>query len=802
MKRTLLSALLALILLPLMGNGNANVYPVRDRFEVTSLNGTWQFKYENNPWTYIEVPGNWATQGIRLPEYGHGISDVRGVYRRRFRYDSRWDGRKVMLRFDGVLFGYEVSINGRKVGEHYKGSAFNMAQYDITDCLRRDAPNDIEVTVSSRAHGWLFDTNDCWGLVGIFRDVEIFSVNKDAWIEDITFRTKGEEYTCDVKVHGNAKAYAAVVDRNGIQVAKGKHKWSAEHPYLYDLVVTLTDSLGRKLQRVVQKVGFRDIEFTTQGMTVNGRKTMMNGVAWNEIDPVEGRALSYRERRRQMELMKQAGVNTIRTAHYPFGPDFYDLCNEMGFYVIDEIPFGSRGADLLAKDEYLPELLGRTEATIRRDKNHPSVVVWTFGNENKVRPNTIKVLDYARRLDPTRPRALPQIGAHIAGWAASGKYPLNFDRHVEILAGHYLKPIEARMGALENTGMPIMMTEYCHSLGNGFSEFEETYRRMAGSGRWIGGCLWVWQDQSVMHNGKEYVGVNTVNAPSKDYRRDMPEEFQGNRIDSRRLLDSWGDRGTDGITFADGTPKEAYQLVKRLYKGEGVTAADSNGTRGTTSGTGYSIKPQQIMVRISRKWGLVTKLANLGKEQPEYLISNWKRVFKGKIKLKRDGTVEYDLTPREEYKDLKGYEIGIAIDLGTEFDRVDWQGLGPWTSTPGKTAMNAEGVWAMHRDDYRFDGNRGQVHTVWASANGRTEAVALQSRSGNVSFENRGGRIILTENLFVAKYGGKSGVSPTPKSKKVKDVRLKGSFRLMQATMPEGRPDIAPDLTFSKYYGF
>ena len=802
MKRMIRAICLALaLMLPMKlvaANGDEKVYPVRDRLEVVSLDGTWDFKYMDGDWTYIEVPGNWATQGIRLPQYGSGLDEVEGICRRRFRYDSRWDGRKVMLRMGGVLFGYEVSLNGRKVGSHYTGSAYLPAQYEITDFLRRDGLNEIEVKVSSRSSAWLFDTNDCWALVGIFRDVEIFSVDKDAWIEDITFRTQGSHYTCDVKVHGDAVAQVALVDHNGIQVAEGKHLWSHEDPHLYDLVVTLVDKQGKKIQRVVEKVGFRDMEFTREGMYVNGRRTLLKGVAWNEIDPVEGRAISYRERRRQMELMKRAGVNAIRTAHYPFGPDFYELCDEMGFYVVDEVPFGSRGRDLLASEDYLQELLARTEGTIGMDKNHPCVAIRTFGNENAVQPNTIKVLDYARELDPTRPRALPQVAARLVEWTSSGNYPYDFDKHVEIFSGHY--PSMPHMLEMEKTDKPIMMTEYAHSLGNGFSNFEEAYKEMSESGRWLGGFIWVWADQSILHDGREFSGSGEDSPEGRDWRRQMPLGFQGNHLDDRRLLDSWADRGTDGIVYGNGTPKEAYQLVKRLYGGRG--AKEGNGRKGAVSEGIPGAEPAQIMVRIDRRHGLIPTLNGKEKGQGEYLIRDWKKVFRGSIRISRDGKVEYDLRLRDKYKDLAGYEIGIAVDLGTGYERVDWEGLGIWTSTPGKTRMNAEGVWALHKDDYRFQGNRGNVKTVWVSNNAGGEGRCLESSSGNVSFENVDGHIILTECLHVSPYGGKNAVADVTLRKKVGDVPFKGSFRILAATMPPSNPAIVPDLTFTETYGF
>ena len=183
--------------------GMRHIYPKRDRLFTTSLDGTWAFKlvkgldtpgelkgwnepgYDTREWDDIQVPGNWETQGLKSPQYGNQIDEMSGLYVRNFRWNYRWEGQRVILRFDGVLFGYEVWLNGKYVGRW--GSAYNLAQWDVTDKLVKGR-NTIAVKVITRSHGWLFDTNDCWALAGIFRSVELFTVAND-YIADIVFRT-------------------------------------------------------------------------------------------------------------------------------------------------------------------------------------------------------------------------------------------------------------------------------------------------------------------------------------------------------------------------------------------------------------------------------------------------------------------------------------------------------------------------------------------------------------------------------------------------------------------------------------
>ena len=891
--------------------GMRKIYPKRDRLFTTSLDGTWAFKlvnglavpdelkgwnepgYDTRGWDDIQVPGNWETQGLKSPQYGNQIDEMSGFYVRNFRWNYRWEGQRVILRFDGVLFGYEVWLNGKYVGRW--GSAYNMAQWDVTDKLV-EGRNTIAVKVIARSHGWLFDTNDCWALAGIFRSVELFTVPND-YVEDVVFRTeeidlaaknaKGAKVsvTVDVGVFDEAsskakKVYVSLVDDNGVHVldfereigergvecrgvVPAAHLWSVEDPYLYTLVVTLVDGDGKKIERIAEPQGLRIVRLVDRHLEINGKYTFLNGVAWNEIDPVLGRAITETERRRQMALMKKAGVNCIRTAHYPFGPDFLRLADEMGFYVIDEIPFGSRGATYLKNSAYKDELLVRTEATMRRDKNFASVIFWTFGNENTFTKNTEAVLAYAKKKDPTRPRGLPQIGSSQA--KETMYHP---ERDVDFIAPHYLSPENMREYE-KNATKPLVQTEFAHACGNGFNDFEDRYRRMrANTNVWMGGCVWAWIDQSIMHDEhneafeKELSLTRTVSPNhklSKDLRRDLPREFQGNYIDARHFIDSWGDRATDGIVYGDGTPKDGYWLVKALYGGDiRRPTAESRDVEMSLklSAVECRLSPDRFHLRVGRKRGLVQAIHAMGDKKaflhdpylvkPEVLaeegdetnetyrlrwvVDNDKEKFiEGEVvetiaKLGRDArparprsrgtrdptncagnfaavcTIYYTLTPSEKcLRDARFAELGLALFV--EGDRVDWVGDGPLTSVPGKSKMNSFGKWAMHKDDYRFAGNRSNVKWVSVGSNGSAaQPLVVESETGNVSFENVDGRICLTENFAVAGYGGKASGPGSLKSPK--DIDMKGSFTIYAAELDAPPSDVVPDLIYTHHYGF
>ena len=890
--------------------GMRHIYPKRDRLFTTSLDGTWAFKlvkglttpdelkgwsepgYDTREWDDIQVPGNWETQGLKSPQYGNQIDEMSGFYVRNFRWNYRWEGQRVILRFDGVLFGYEVWLNGKYVGRW--GSAYNMAQWDVTDKLVKGR-NTIAVKVITRSHGWLFDTNDCWALAGIFRSVELFTVPND-YVEDVVFRTDGTTGTngtgatisvrVDVgsfseKASKAKKVYVSLVDDNGVHVLDfekdlandgmrhatadsrllsvecrgvlpNARLWSSDDPYLYTLVVTLVDAQGKKIERIAEPQGLRIVRLVDRHLEINGKHTFLNGVAWNEIDPVLGRAITESERRRQMTLMKKAGVNCIRTAHYPFGPDFLRLADEMGFYVIDEIPFGSRGEVYLRDKSYRDELLARTEATMRRDKNHASVIFWTFGNENGFTSNTEAVLAYAKAKDPTRPRGLPQIGS------SQGKETMYHpERDVDFIAPHYLSPENMREYE-KNATKPLVQTEFAHACGNGFNDFEDRYRRMrANTNVWMGGCVWAWIDQSIMHDEhneafeKELSLTRTVSPNHKlpkDLRRDLPREFQGNYIDARHFIDSWGDRATDGIVYGDGTPKDGYWLVKALYSGVCPVAPESETPAPKQEATVLSYDTiNLIYLRVGRKEGMCQAIQTMGGKKPyaradyilvpevlgistnaanflEYSVrytlkDDAQCCIEGTIALGRDGegkiVVEYDMRPNDACAErAKFVELGLTvmaiddgdISKGDRVDRVDWVGDGPLTSVPGKSKMNSFGKWAIHKDDYRFPGNRTNVK--WAMATGNVPksgnlaraGLVLESGTGNVGFENVEGHVLLTENMAVAGYGGKASGPSGLKSPR--DIKMKGAFKFY-CTLPWPLDaDVVPDLTYTQHYGF
>lgn len=335
--------------------------------------------------------------------------------------------------------------------------------------------------------------------------------------------------------------------------------WTAETPNLYRLEVTIVNDKGLVIQRANENVGIRNVYVDGFNLKVNNVPVLLRGICLNEIDPKLGRALTYKERRIQLEQMKQANINFIRTAHYPFGIDFLNLCDEMGFYVADEVPFG-HGDEHLKDTAYLPELLARAEATLRRDKNHPSIIIWTLGNENPYTKVVEEVIKYVKEKDPTRPRGLPQNAPTFSSLLKKQS------KNVDIYMGHYLNDTRIQQ-LIEDADKPVIMTEYAHSLGLSFNDLEDKFKRILTEPKIIGGAIWNWHDQALLTDG-------AVTTQSKEQLGDVDGAYalpaasnvtQGVWIDSEHYLDTFGDQGTDGVVYADGYPQEDFFQVRKVY---------------------------------------------------------------------------------------------------------------------------------------------------------------------------------------------------------------------------------------------
>ena len=413
-----------------------------------SLNGTWKFHASPRPdarprdffrpgfdasaWNDIRVPASIETQGFGMPIYvniGYAFSYDRndphpphdnnpvGSYLRTFEVPDAWSGRRVVLHFDGVDSAFYAWVNGTRVG--YSEDSRTPAEFDITSLVHPGA-NTLAVEVYRFSDGSFLEDQDMFRLSGIFRDVYLSSpgsihlrdaeirtpldaayrdgrLEMTAWIESrqaaawrgsVVAFLRGADgaaigsRTATARVGANAEATAHI----SIPV-HAPRKWSAEDPYLYELIVTLRDASGTVLEAVPFHVGFRTVEIRNGRILVNGRAILFKGVNRHEHDPDTGHYVSRELMIRDIELMKRHNINAVRTSHYPNAPAWYDLADRYGLYLIDEANiechgFGTNPQNRLTNDpKWTPAYVDRVTRMIERDKNHASVVFWSLGNE-------------------------------------------------------------------------------------------------------------------------------------------------------------------------------------------------------------------------------------------------------------------------------------------------------------------------------------------------------------------------------------------------------------------------------------
>jgi beta-galactosidase len=561
--------------------------------DIQSLNGTWKFRYfpslscgadsvfykadfNDREWKDIKVPGHWELQGFAEPQYGGAVKPGTGLYRTVFFVPENRKAKQMFIVFDGVLYGFDVWINGRYAGSW--GSSFNRQMFDITNYVVAGKSNLVAVKVTTRNKGWEFDTNDCWGLSGIFRDVTLISV-PETHIKDFTVKTylngsKSSRIDVSVLVEnssgskstGNFNLSAKLwspggkivrefnsvvpdqfIKNNTVSVSnslmvENPLMWTAETPWLYNLELTLKSD-GKEIQRIHQKIGIRQVTIENGIFRLNGQAVKLRGVDHHDINPEVGRALTDEMILNDLLLMKRANVNFIRTSHYPSHPKMIEYCDSLGIYVMCEVPFGYDG-NHLEDTTYLEILLKRADATLLRDKNHPSVIIWSIGNENPLTKICLETGDFVKKLDNTRPICYPQVGTYF-----KENYK-NIPASVDLFTPHYgdAKTLENYARLFDR---PIISTEYAHALGLDFDKVESMWEVMYRYPRIAGGAVWHFHDQGILRKADKKVDVNSFTYSA------WP--------DSIHYYDTSGNKGADGLVYANRIPQVDYWELRKVY---------------------------------------------------------------------------------------------------------------------------------------------------------------------------------------------------------------------------------------------
>lgn len=490
--------------------------------------------FADEAWAAMPVPGNWQMHGYGRPVYTNIIypfpidppyvptENPTGLYRRSFNIPETWAARRIFLNFDGVDSAFYVWVNSRPVG-FSKGSHL-PAEFDITPYVRT-GPNCLAVQVFQWSDGSYLEDQDMWRLSGIFRDVYLLAVPpvhlRDVGVRtvfDRNYRDASLSLTIKVRNYRPERASGYAVDMELINPAgqtvrqdriaaglaleddseqelawqaqiKAPLQWNAEEPNLYTLLLSLRDAGGRLCEVQKIRVGFRQVEICGQQLLINGRPVKLRGVNRHEFHPDLGHVMPYETMRQDMLLMKSHNINAVRTSHYPDDPRWYDLCDEYGLYLIDETDLEAHGFGYDAPDipARLPlwraAFVDRAARMVARDKNHPSVIIWSLGNESGYGPNHDAMADWIRSNDQTRPIHYERAGAAQMVDIVSVMYP----------------PLEqlAEEGRCADDPRPFFMCEYAHAMGNGPGSLKEYWDLIWKYPRLIGGCVWEWSDHGI-----------------------------------------------------------------------------------------------------------------------------------------------------------------------------------------------------------------------------------------------------------------------------------------------------------------
>ncbi len=511
-------------------------------------------EFDVSSWDDIPVPYSWQCLGYDYPHYTNcpypfhfdppkvPSENPTGNYRREFFVPENWSDKQIVLHFEGVDSAFHLWINGHAVG-FSKGSRV-PAEFDITPYLT-PGQNILAARVYRWSDGSYLECQDMWWLSGVFRDVWL-SASPNTHIDDICVKTDLDENCQDAELdltistvnsgespsgplsvelklfdHLGNKVLHRQGERcpeippnqqrrlNYKEIIKNPASWTAETPCLYTLLITLSDK-DEILEVVPQRIGFRKIEIERARFKVNGTPVKLKGVNRHDHHPDRGKAVSYEDMRQDVLLMKQHNINTVRTSHYPNDCRFYELCDTYGLYVIDEADIETHGCadagdrDMISDDpEWESAYLDRIERMIERDKNHPSIIMWSLGNEAGFGRNHVTMTNFAKKLDPTRP-------IHYEGETDSSRKkeegPGSYN--VDVFSRMYASVEEVReYGEREDPEMPFVLCEYAHAMGNGPGNLKEYWDLFYEYETCMGGCVWDWIDQGLRkrtEDGREY----------------------------------------------------------------------------------------------------------------------------------------------------------------------------------------------------------------------------------------------------------------------------------------------------------
>jgi beta-galactosidase len=576
---------------------------------IQSLNGPWKFHLSHNPgerpvdfyrddfntegWDLTPVPSNWEMEGYdypiytnvqypfeKNPPYIQDFYNPVGSYKREFTLPEAWQGKEIYLHFGAVSSAMYVWVNGQQVG--YSEDSKTPAEFNITPYLRAGV-NSLAVEVTKWSDGSYLEDQDFWRLGGITRDVFLMARSHqhirdfhvvsglDEYYRNGRFSVKVEVVNLDPGPVKGLQLECSLLDATGktifheikeLPAVTGSEsagfqtevpsvaRWSAEIPNLYSLEMVLLDPKGNPIEAIGQEVGFRSVEIKDGTLLVNGRYVYLKGVNLHEHHDVHGHVVDEATMRTDIVRMKSHNINAVRTSHYPEPERWYELCNQYGIYLIDEANIESHGMgygrESLAKDSAWKEAhLFRTANMFERDKNQPSIIIWSLGNESGNGINFFATYDYLKKSDPTRPVQYEQ--AHL-------------EANTDIVCPMYMSMERMEQYATGKMGEPVrplIQCEYAHAMGNSVGNLQDYWDLIEKYDALQGGFIWDWVDQGlrvVSGEGEAYWAYGGDFGPE-----DVPSD---------------GNFCINGIVNPDRGVKPTLLEVQKVYQSIGFRASD------------------------------------------------------------------------------------------------------------------------------------------------------------------------------------------------------------------------------------
>ncbi|MER5804787.1 glycoside hydrolase family 2 TIM barrel-domain containing protein [Streptomyces mirabilis] len=578
--------------------GRLPMNAVDRRAGALSLDGSWRFQLLPTPtsapglaWSSLQVPGSWTTQDTDdLPQYTNFTmpwdefpptspdANPTGVYEREVDVPAEWAGRRIVLQVGAAESVLLVHVDGRPVG--VSKDSHLAAEFDLSDVVRPGERASLRLTVVKWSDASHLEDQDQWWHAGITRSVLLYATDP-LWLADVTVRTRcdgGLRVDCHVRDAGGAlpegwyvtgeldgqlltqdAEYERFKEEDGrvsdflgearlTTVVAGVRTWTAETPELYDLTVRLHRADGSVADTSHQRVGFREVEIRGRDLLLNGERVYIRGVNRHDFHPLTGRTVSYDDMRADLVTLKRFGFNAIRAAHYPNDPTLLDLADELGFYVVDEanIEAHDHAHEIADDPRYLGAFVDRVSRMVLRDKNHPSVIIWSLGNESDYGANHDAAAGWLRRHDPSRP--LQYEGAAKLGWAdpkvasdiACPMYAPLEDCVAHALSGEQTKP--------------LIQCEYSHAMGNSNGTLADHWAAIESTPGLQGGFIWEFWDHGILQRvndgrpaGRGGAGLYDNGVAAPGHRWAYGGDF-GETIHDGAFV-------ADGVVFPDRTPK-------------------------------------------------------------------------------------------------------------------------------------------------------------------------------------------------------------------------------------------------------